>query len=88
MSNNYDKLIGKAVKAGIDIDKVVYSINVADIIQEISGLLEDNAELNEDELIDLIGIGECGSEYIAWSEPIVQSIIDSKEFRNIINKGD
>jgi len=73
MSDNYSKLKEKAIKAGIDIDLIVFSVNVADIIYEISAIHYSD-DISVEKLIELISIGKDGADRIEWNMPIYEAI--------------
>lgn len=73
MSNNYTNLIEKAKKAGIDVDEIVFSVNIADIIGEISAT-HHAEDISIKKLKELIATGIHGTDQIAWSIPVYEAI--------------
>lgn len=73
MSNNTENLTELAQKSGIDVDEVVYSVNVADIIEEIAFVYETD-DISPERLAELIEVGKKGCEAIDWSNPICHAL--------------
>lgn len=86
MSNNTENLIELAQKSGIDIDEIVHSVNVADIIGEIAFVYETD-NMSPERLAELIEVGKKGCETIDWSNPICYALDTFNETDDTYREG-
>lgn len=83
MSNNYDNLVNRAECLGIDINEIVYQLDIGDILGEITYLFNDNLDiLSDKELRELIEQGIKGTNTIEWSLNVLEFLRDSNIYIN------
>lgn len=76
-----DLLMGIAKKAGIDVEEIIFSVNVSDIIGEIAFACE-GSDITSDKLKKLIEVGKIGCEVINWANTIHLSILEFLEIKD------
>lgn len=70
-----------AKKAGIDVEEIVFSVNVSDIIGEIAFAIEEY-NITPDKLKELIEVGKIGCESIDWANSVyfaIQAFLEIKD---------
>ena len=87
MSNNYDDLIERAEGLGIDIDKIVFQLDIGDILGEIVYLLQDYNKLTDVQLKELIEQGTKGTNEIQWSFSVLEFLRYSDIYKSLLVKG-
>lgn len=76
-----DFLMEIANKAGINVNEIVFSVNVADIIGEIAFAV-GTSDITPEKLKELIEVGKIGCEPIDWANSVyfaLQAFLEIKD---------
>lgn len=74
-------------KLGVDVDRVIYSINTIDLVEVIDQAFEDTEKLSDRELLELITVLEDEApESVEWFNGLSQALEYSDEYYRLLKK--